>query len=459
MKETKKIDKQKILILVQIIIFFCLMFNIGKVLLSTDDEIYRDAFNGLATFFPWTEEVFKLWSGRIPILALTNLFMHMPIIIFRICNAAVFTSIIISINIIINIINDGLTKKVRRRLLYVTFAMIFFVNIVVLSGGAFWLCGALNYLWPFAFMLISIIPFIAKLKNKELKGIYYIFFILANIISCFSEQSGAILIAFGTITMLYCAYNKIKPGKLLIIHYLIIIIITIISLKAPGNEVRFYAEQTRWYPEFTMLSMEDKLLQGYINLAGHLLNYATLLCFILASTAAYLIIKNKNIRYYNKAISTLPVAYFGLKLITKYLHIESIDNLLFAFNKYGFNNLYSLSENLKVFLSLIILGIIAAELIFIWKDKKDGIIAFILYCAGLCSAMAMSFSPTIYASGNRTFFATDFLIILLNTLLISEIFKNMKNKKIQIVFIIILLILAMTAYINIYNNYLTEIIW
>lgn len=459
MNKIKKINKQNLLTFIPIIIFLVLMYVIGKVLLSTDDEVYRDAFNNLPTFFTWTKDILKLWSGRIPILALTNIFMHIPLNIFRISNAIIFTSVIVSINIIVRLINNDITEETKRRLLYVTFSLIFFVDIAVLSGGAFWLCGSLNYLWPFAFMLISIIPFIAKLKNIELEKKYYILFVLANFIACFSEQSGAVLIAFGAITMIYCIFKKIKPSKILIAHYIIISIITIFSLKAPGNQVRFYAEQTRWYPDFAMLSLGDKLLQGYMNLANHLCNHASILCMITALTASYLVIKNKKIKKCNKAISLLPVIYFGINSIPLNQYTQKIHEMIFGFNKFGFNNLYSYSTNLKIFFSAIILGIIITELIYIWEDKKNGIISAILYCAGLCSAMAMSLSPTIYASGNRTFFATDFIIILINTLLISEVFKSLKNKENQIWIVIVLLGFSAVFYMNIYNNWLDAVIW
>ena len=454
-----KIDKRKILIIIPILIMYIFMYKICKVLLSDDDEVYRDAFNNLPTFISWIKEVLALWSGRIPILALTNFFMHLPLRIFRICNAFIFTSIIISINIISNIILDDLKTENRRKLLYVTFALIFFVDIVVLSGGAFWLCGSLNYLWPFAFMLISIIPFIALLKNKKLKSKYYIVFMLSNLICCFSEQSGAVLVAFGLLTIIYCIYNKIKPDKLLIVHYIMIAIITILSLKAPGNSVRFFAEQTRWYPEFAMLSMGDKLLQGYINLANHIVNYATLLLFILSISIAYLITRNSEIKKHNKFISLIPVIYFGLRLIPFNQHTQKINESLFVFNRFGLNNLYNYAENTKIFLSFIILAILAIELIYVWKNKKNGIITSILYCAGMCSAMAMSISPTIFASGNRTFFATDFIIILINTILIGEIFKKVENKESKISIIIILLVFASVFYINICSNWLEAVIW
>ena len=39
-------------------------------------------------------------------------------------------------------------------------------------------------------------------------------------------------------------------------------------------------------------------------------------------------------------------------------------------------------------------------------------ITSIIFTAGIASALSLSFSPTIYASGNRIFFVTDILLLI-----------------------------------------------
>lgn len=463
------IRKTPIIPIISILVFFILFFIINKAFCTTDDIVYKNSFDGLATLGPSVQDFFSNWSGRVSIMLLTNFFMNIPIEVFKVVNTLVFLLIIAAIFLIVNIIIDKNNSSVKRKIPYIIIGLIFLISANVLNSGTIWVSGALNYLWPFAFMLISIIPFIANIKDKKIKGVCYIFFILANLISCFSEQSGAILIAFGGLSIIYSIYKKKMPSKLLIAHYIMIIVITLISLSAPGNAARFYSEQIQWYPGYEMLSLGDKLLQGYINTANHLVNNTTLLVLIIASISSFLVIKNKKLKTINKAVSTLPVIYFALKIIplniifSKILpgyDIEStINSLLFTFDKFSLLNFHSNQEMFTIVVSMIMFGTVAGGIIYAFKDKKNGIITAILYAASICASLALSFSPTIFASGNRIFVATDFLLVLVNTLLAVELFNNIKGEKKQFVLLAVLLIVSAIMYINFYTNCLYGIIW
>ena len=52
---------------------------------------------------------------------------------------------------------------------------------------------------------------------------------------------------------------------------------------------------------------------------------------------------------------------------------------------------------------------------------RSGFVNMVVYFAALASAYSLSFSPTIFASGTRIFFAANTLIILLIALLFKEL--------------------------------------
>ena len=52
--------------------------------------------------------------------------------------------------------------------------------------------------------------------------------------------------------------------------------------------------------------------------------------------------------------------------------------------------------------------------------------SIILYLAAICSALSISISPTIYASGERVFFVTDILLIISSVLLLNEVLRKWK---------------------------------
>ena len=56
-----------------------------------------------------------------------------------------------------------------------------------------------------------------------------------------------------------------------------------------------------------------------------------------------------------------------------------------------------------------------------FQSRRHGFVNMVVYFAALASAYSLSFSPTIFASGTRIFFAANTLIILLIALLFKEL--------------------------------------
>ena len=133
--------------------------------------------------------------------------------------------------------------------------------------------------------------------------------------------------------------------------------------------------------------------------------------------------------------------------------------LLFSFEKFGIQTLYTHTALLQLISSAIIIGMIACELIYAFNYKKAGIIVAILYCASLCSALILSFSPTIYASGSRVYLLTDFLFVLINSLLIMELLEKIKHQKVKVIIVSIIAILAIICYINLCRNGINSIVY
>ena len=61
------------------------------------------------------------------------------------------------------------------------------------------------------------------------------------------------------------------------------------------------------------------------------------------------------------------------------------------------------------------------------KSIKKGIAVAILFLGGLASSLSISFSPTVYASGARIFFAGDFIIVLVIGILLANLLAKDKN--------------------------------
>lgn len=423
-----------------IIIFGFCFFLINKGLVTLDDEVYKNAFNSIPTFFNWLGEFYNVWGGRVSSMILTNVFANLPIMVFRIMNTIIFIIMILASYKIIEMVTYNWNEKIKKALLIILFCSVFFISIPVINSGMLWLCGATVYLWPIATMLVALIPFISELTDKKIEKKYYMFAMLANIIAAFSEQTSAILIAFGAISLIWCKLEKKKISKLLIAHYIIILVISAINLLAPGNSVRSHAEELRWYPSFGTLSLLDKLVQGYIQLANHLINNTTLLFSIVVGLSSLLIILDKETKKVNKFIAVLPIVY----ILAKFVPCNVVAKL-YIFEKFNIYTLYSLKALIQLILSSFVIILVVAQIIYDFKNKKTGFITAIFYCASLCSALAISLSPTIYASGNRVYAVTDILLVLISGILWTQLLNKLKEKRKVLLPIILFVIVAISV--------------
>ena len=118
-------------------VHYLLFYLIFLVLLSHvkptggDDVIYQSKIVQMG-FFPWIQELYLLWSGRIVLTGLLAVFLNLPILIWKILNAFFLTYLVFGI--------ESLTfKDLKLRLLI--FSLILLIPVQYMSSSAFWVTG------------------------------------------------------------------------------------------------------------------------------------------------------------------------------------------------------------------------------------------------------------------------------------------------------------------------------
>lgn len=230
-----------------IIIFLLLAFNITRwtTMLEGDDYVYKEAFNDIPTMISWAKEFANVWSGRIIATAVSTIFLNINITVFKIINALM---ILLLVYMLYKFVRIGEKKKNKSILLVLSMILFFFIHPKVIEFGIVWITGTFNYLWPCAFMIIALIPYVKLIKEIKIKKWEYIFYIIASIYASNVEQTGAILLVFGAISIGYTILKKYKLNIPICITYLISSIIAIVSLLLPGNTARARSRS------FTLLS-------------------------------------------------------------------------------------------------------------------------------------------------------------------------------------------------------------
>ena len=211
--------------------------------------------------------------------------------------------------------------------------------------------------------------------------------------------------------------------------------------------------------------MADKLVQGYIQVANHLVNDSIILFGAVAISSSALILTNKKINKVNKVVAIIPICYvLGKIIISKVIPQTAIgiklNEMFFAFERFNINALYQRKVLLKLVSSSFIIGLVAIQLLYVFKENKNSIIAFILYCASICSGLILSLSPTIYASGNRVYTSMDFLLVLINAWTCNALLYRFRhNKSVCIIILVFILLIATLLYVHLFRTRINEIIF
>ena len=408
-----------------IILFFALVFfSINKCYMCKDDEVFGSAFYNFTTFKIWVNEYYHIWSGRIITSALSTIFLKMPLVVYKIFNTLVFIISIISILEITKSFQKTNSKK-QNIMLSIIFAMFFILDFRVIKDGALWVMGSFIYIWPTAFMFVALIPFIKHINQENINPKWFILFFVADLIACFSEQTALVLLCFGGLTLLYSFITKQKVNKFLIIHYVLIMILTIIEISAPGNYVRTQASTLRRYPTFNMLSVGDKILEGTIVLANQMLSFDRIVMLVLTLLIMCNIMKYKKESTILKILSTIPFIYFFLSIV--FNNYEVFNGILYNIPLFGKKYIYGITIYIPIILFVLNISIIAILLLFSSNNIKKDATVSVIYLASIASSISVSFSPTIYVSIPRIFFVTDFLLLAVISIMAERLIEKKKE--------------------------------
>ena len=311
----------------------------------------------------------------------------------------------------------------NRHIISLLIPMLFFI---VFTGNFFSGAGIIpnmvNYFFPMAFFVFAL--FIISSFDGKVK----IIFIPLLILSSLQEQFS--LLTF--IIFLVLTINYFVTQKSINISYLISIIISFIGLVSvklsPGNKNRIIAETQAHYPNFNEISIFNKLYSGFFEtnrllfLNNTELNF--ILLFILIILIALLLKKD-----YLFSLLILSISYCvflnKIGVDTPFATIQKVldeNQEIFLFSK---NYLLALYPTI---LFAVILVIVGCSIVRIFKNKRHGLFAMLLVGAGYLARLAVSFSPTIYVSGIRTFTPLIFTSFIVMLLIINEILIICSNR-------------------------------
>lgn len=421
-----------------IAVFIILLFILHSRIVPNfgDDLTYIKVWNekSLGLFL---KDRYQWWSSRVIIEAIMMLLIAASPWVWRIFN-------IIIILLFIWNISDLFGNK-DKKLSFILFGMLMWIIPLPSLYSAGWITTTTNYLWSLSLGSIALRPIAYCLMDRKNKKWEYICYPLCAIYSANMEQMAAILLGAYLVFGVYLLIQKKKISPLFLIQLLLIVLSLCFILASPGNNYRNSYEMERYFPEFGEMNIVEKILMGFIEtfyyyLAGGHGN----VCYLVAGISGILLFlflttfNNKKYRNGAGLIITFPfLSYWCFTYLFPYLlydiNIGRFRRAMAVLSEnskiFGQSEYTQLFIMIQIFIYAIVLICIALSIFFIHGRTQETLLQLIILAAGFSSRVIIGFSPTIYASGDRTaLFCSAAILIVTYRNILFGLKQNLKRE-------------------------------
>lgn len=376
--------------------------KINPVLDQTAFQNYAVEFNN--NYFYFAYDRFFTWSSRLLIESATLLFSTHEKLFVLGASGATFLMLLAG-------------KKYSPALPYLPALLIF----IFLPATEFLSAGSIptytNYIFPASFLIFSL--FTKYTTNKYL----YIFSVCCFTFSIMQEQLAVYAFLWLGFDLFKGWVKKdnshFKTNSL----YFFVSMLGIISAKiAPGNAVRFGKEVVSWFPNFQNLTIFQKIGLGILETGdGMISNSFSFVLLFLVTLFVVSIIKRDVLSISLTSFILMTVSSQKLGWSNLLQTLTSVSKLAREAGTFSFNLVYLTGVLFYLILFLIITFVL-------WRlcHQDTKIWAIYLLIIGLASRMLVSLSPTIYASGTRTYLPVMISLMLITCMLVNDMYRKFR---------------------------------
>ena len=324
--------------------------------------------------------------------------------------------------------------------------LFFFIFPNAVTSSSIWFTGSFNYLWPVTAMIFGLTPFLffARGSDPYPKKIWIPIGIFASLCAGFTLQTTLVSFGAAILIIVFCFAKKRKIPVCLIIHFAVITACAVYFVYGTLTSSRLLeGEEIALFPEFATFGLRDKLQLGIHVFDTHLLRSSSLLFFTLALVAGILAYTRlKSMHFCFRIVAFFPSFYILLNMLPmRYILSGTWLYQGGSAQKIGMPSAFDHDpsawfdflervpplgwgmEPRDLFMAAIALAAVlfmVYPLFFAFRQRRDGLIASLIYLASFSSGVIMGFSPTVFASGSRPFFLSNILLLLLCAMLVRE---------------------------------------
>ncbi|WP_026499112.1 hypothetical protein [Butyrivibrio sp. WCD2001] len=296
-------------------------------------------------------------------------------------------------------------------------------------SSAGWIATTINYLWPAALGSIALCLTKYAIHKKPIPLRIVIPGIICTILATNFETLALfffIVLSYIFIKMLISKKYTTTSACIILVQLLVSAANILIAYLCPGNTAR-KAVEIRWMHDFLTLTLIDKISLGITSTLSYAVQYSILCVFmfcILFIGVCRSNIPNKKHMLILSAIA--PTIFFSKTIFAAVsnLFIPAINSLFDYAGKITNTNYRFASSYLTFVLSTIIIAGTLITIMVIFNDYSRALLLSIIFIGGLSTRLILGFSPSLYASGYRTFFFFELVCLYLITCTYDEIIAS-----------------------------------
>ena len=413
----KNFAKREDFIFILIAVLVGAIFSAAKI--AGDDKSVIDSMNGYSVSEAWSIEagLWFTWSSRVFVNFIARSLMGLPRwgwCIYMCGSMYVLQKAISDLFITYN-------KKFWN--LFIAFLICIMPWHQVTTAG--WIATTATYFGPIAFGIFGLVPIAKVIRNEKMSMRKKIFCSIALFYGTNVEQMMVVALGCYLAMMLYMILKKRKSYYILV--NLILVIIELINfIICPGNNNRGIAEIAKWFPNYGMMDFLDKTDIGIFSTLSYIFfdNSFSFIIVILLILSCLVFKTIKDMEY--RVLGTYSLVILILVGPLKDITIKLLPNLQYLTTSVpteGMINVNNVCDTLTFyrycFCTMIVFGIVAT-IALVSRKIIDFIIPMCILAFGFASRVAIGFSPTVYASGSRTFEVFFICIIMAGVYTISN---------------------------------------
>lgn len=397
-----------------------------------DDVVLRNQYKGLSI---WAEKDliihdYLYWSSRIVVNCAIHLLLRVSQYVWAILN-------IILIYVFLRTLSKLLVPKDNKKVGNIIIACLFVIYPYYQLGSAGWVTTSVTYLWVVILGCIGLIPIRKVLDNEKFSKWEYFVYSFCLIFGANQEQMSIVILAIYCMFIIYFIAEK-KITKYIIVQTLLSIGSLIFILTAPGNNARSGTETIRFL-DYESLSLIKKVELGFSAAMQKMLTEPSvnILFIILLIIMAYAILKKYKSIFYTVLGCLPPILVAELFIIIKKTNygVLSISN----YGSINVDNHTNLIGYFNIFIMLFIIGLVLINIYILFGNSIKTLLNQAIFLLGILTKIALGFSPTVWASGDRTYIFMYFCIIFIIYNVFMDIYnrEDKNRKKILMLFLIV----------------------